>query len=161
MKNQILKNKFLVLTLFVFAAVSSCSKDDDNNNNNAPNTVAKIVSDDADLSTLESAVVKANLTATLSGPGPLTLFAPTNEGFDTAGLSSADIDAMASSDVERLLLYHVIPSEIFAGSVPAGPNEKVITANGDSVFVTNNASYIGLKVGIILGGGRMGLISAD
>ena len=28
-------------------------------------------------------------------------------------------------------------------------------------FVTNNASYIGFKVGIILGGGRMGLISAD
>ena len=96
-----------------------------------------------------AAVVKANLTATLSGPGPLTLFAPTNEGFDNAGITTADIDAMASSDLEKILLYHVIPSEIFAANVPAGPNAKVITAGGDSVFVTNNSSGVfinGVKV---------------
>jgi uncharacterized surface protein with fasciclin (FAS1) repeats len=107
-----------------------------------PNTVAKVILDDGDLNTLENAVIKANITETLNGPGPLTLFAPTNEGFDNAGITSADIDAMASSDMENLLLYHVIPSEIFAANVPAGPNEKVITANGDSVFVTNNSNGV-------------------
>lgn len=149
MKKLISNTKLLVFSLCLFAAVSSCSKDDDDDNNNVPNTIAKVVSDDGDLSTLEAAVVKANLTATLSGPGPLTLFAPTNEGFDNAGITTADIDAMASSDLEKILLYHVIPSEIFAANVPAGPNAKVITAGGDSVFVTNNSSGVfinGVKV---------------
>lgn len=141
MKKLISNTKLLVFSLCLFAAVSSCSKDDDDNNN-VPNTVAKVVSDDDDLSTLEAAIVKTNLTATLSGPGPLTLFAPTNEGFDNAGITTADIDAMASSDLEKILLYHVIPSEIFAANVPAGPNAKVITASGDSVFVTNNSSGV-------------------
>ena len=143
-----LKHKTVLFALCLFAAVTSCSKDDDDNNN-APNTVAKVVSDDDDLSTLEAAVVKGNLTATLSGPGPLTLFAPANEGFDNAGITSADIDAMASSDVEKILLYHTIPSEILAAGVPAGPNAKVITAGGDSVFVTNNSNGVfinGVKV---------------
>ena len=140
MKKLFLKSKVAVFTLCLFVAASSCSKNDDDNN--TPNTIAKVVSDDPDLSTLEGAVVKAGITTILSGPGPLTLFAPTNDGFDNAGISTSDIDAMASDDVKKLLLYHAIPSKILAADVPAGPNAKVITANGDSVFVTNNSKGV-------------------
>ncbi len=50
-----------------------------------------------------------------------------------------------------LLLYHTIGSKILAAAVPAGPNAKVITAGGDSVFVTRNASGVyvnGIKVAV-------------
>lgn len=139
MKNLILKTKVLLLIMGLFAFVSSCSKDD---NNNKPNTIAQIVIDDAELSTLETAVIKANLSATLSGAGPYSLFAPTNAGFDNAGITAATIDALSVTDLSNLLLYHVIPLELFSSALPAGPNAKVIAANGDSVFVTVNSTGV-------------------
>jgi uncharacterized surface protein with fasciclin (FAS1) repeats len=148
MKRIIVKNKFLVAFAFLAIVISSCSKDDDNNNN-TPNTIANIVATDADLTTLQAAVVKGNLTATLSGTEPYTLFAPTNTGFENAGITSADLDALSSADVSKLLSYHLIPSTILAAQVPVGPNAKVITQSGDSVFVTNNSNGVfinGVKV---------------
>ncbi len=141
MKRLFLKSKVAVFTLCLLVAASSCSKNNDNNPT-TPNTIAKVVSDDPDLSTLEGAVVKADLAATLSGPGPFTLFAPTNDGFNNAGISTSDIAAMTSDNVKNLLLYHTIPSKIMAADAPAGPNAKVIAANGDSVFVTNNSKGV-------------------
>src|SRR5690349_17288072 len=47
----------------------------------ASNTVVVVASQNPDLSTLVSAVTKANLAQTLSGPGPYTVFAPTNSAF--------------------------------------------------------------------------------
>jgi uncharacterized surface protein with fasciclin (FAS1) repeats len=138
----------LFFCLLAVTAVVSCSKDDDNNKPPS-NTISDVVAADADLSTLESALIKANLTATLSGTGPFTLFAPTNEGFTNAGITSDVLNSISTTDLSNLLLYHVIPSLIPAAGVPAGPNAKVIAANGDSVFVTSNANGVfinGVKV---------------
>jgi uncharacterized surface protein with fasciclin (FAS1) repeats len=41
-----------------------------------------------------------------------------------------------------ILLYHTLTSEILAANVPAGPDAKVTTAGGDSIFVTNNANGV-------------------
>lgn len=148
MKNFISKTR-LFIVLFAVTAVVSCSKDDNDGNNPSSNTISDVVAADADLSTLQSALVKANLTATLSGPGPFTLFAPTNEGFTNAGFTSDVLNAISTDDLSNLLLYHVLPSSIPSDSVPDGPNAKVIAANGDSVFVTSNANGVfvnGVKV---------------
>jgi len=151
MKNFISKAKLLLVS-FVVTAVVGCSKDDDNNNPPS-NTISDVVAADADLSTLESALIKANLTATLSGQGPFTLFAPTNEGFTNAGITSDVLNSISTADLSNLLLYHVIPLSIPAAGAPAGPNAKVIAANGDSVFVTSNAN------GVFINGVRV--IQAD
>jgi len=147
MKNFISKAR-LFFCLFAVTAIVSCSKDDDDNSNPS-NTISDVVANDAGLSTLESALVKANLTSTLSGTGPFTLFAPTNDGFTNAGITSDVLNSISTEDLSNLLLYHVIPSSVPAASVPAGPNAKVIVANGDSVFVTNNSNGVfinGIKV---------------
>lgn len=102
-----------------------------------------------DFSTLESAVVKAGLAATLEGPGPFTVFAPTNDAFTASGITSAAIGSLSSDQLKTILLYHTIPAKILAADVPAGPNAKVITAGGDSVFVTGNSGGVfvnGIKV---------------
>ena len=148
MKKVMLKNKFLLALTFLTVIVASCSKDDDGNDN-VPNTISNIVVNDDDLSTLEAAVVKAGLVETLNGPGPFTLFAPTNEGFENAGITSDVLSGLSADAVKNILLYHVIPAAIPAASVPAGPNAKVIAANGDSVFVTSNSNGVfinGVKV---------------
>lgn len=143
-------NKFLFAALSGAAIIlSSCDKDDD------PvvvtNTITDVVVNSASFSVLEEAVVKANLATTLSGTGPFTVFAPDNTAFANAGINSATVASLTSSQLSDLLLYHTIGAKIMAADVPAGPNAKVVTAGGDSVFVTKNASGVfvnGIKVAV-------------
>ncbi|TMI65802.1 MAG: fasciclin domain-containing protein [Bacteroidetes bacterium] len=125
---------------------SSCEKDD----TPAPtNTITDIVVSGSTFTTLESAVLKANLQATLSGPGPFTVFAPDDAAFIASGITTTTLNSLTTAQVQNILLYHTIGSKITAADVPAGPNAKVITASGDSVFVTKNASGVyvnGIKV---------------
>src|SRR5690349_21318927 len=110
MKNFISKAR-LFICLLALTVIVSCSKDD-NGDNPPSNTISDVVAADADLSTLESALTKANLNSTLSGTGPFTLFAPTNEGFTNAGITSDVLNSISTEDLSNILLYHVIPSSI-------------------------------------------------
>ena len=123
---------------------SSCNKDDDD----IP-TISGLLSDRSLFTTLNSAVIKGGLVAKLNGTEQLTLLAPTNDAFAAAGITSAVLESLSSNDVANILYYHVIPSKILAADMPAGPNAKVLTFNGDSVFVTRNTNGVfvnGIKV---------------
>lgn len=143
-----LKKSMLRAGLFLLGGaviLTSCDKDDEK----ASNTIADIVVNNASYSLLEQAVVKANLAATLSGTGPFTVFAPDDAAFNASGITTATITALTPAQLQSILLYHTLGSEIPSGSVPAGPNAKVTTASGDSVFVTRNAAGVfvnGVKV---------------
>jgi len=145
--------KSMVLLAAVAAGItfSSCNKDTDTipDLDTTTNTITDIVVAGEDFSILESAVVKADLQGTLRGTGPFTVFAPDNDAFAAAGISASTINSLSASDLESLLLYHTLNGEVKAADVPAGPNAKVVTANGDSVFVTSNTSGVfvnGIKV---------------
>jgi uncharacterized surface protein with fasciclin (FAS1) repeats len=136
----------LVLAVSSLVFISSCDKDDD-----APvsNTITDVVVASGDFSTLETAVLKANLQGTLSGTGPYTVFAPDDAAFTASGITTATINTLTPAQVQTLLLYHTLGAKVLAADVPAGPNAKVTTASGDSVFVTKNASGVyvnGIKV---------------
>jgi len=79
---------------------------------NAPPTknIVQLAQSVDDLSTLVTAVVAANLTSTLSGAGPFTVFAPTNEAF--ADLPKDVLDYLLKpenkKDLVEILEYHVI-----------------------------------------------------
>jgi uncharacterized surface protein with fasciclin (FAS1) repeats len=122
-------------------STSSCKKDKDD-----PiivtNTITDIVVANASYSVLKEAVVKADLATTLKGTGPFTVFAPDNAAFSAAGITSATITAKTKAELAELLLYHTLSSKILAAGVPAGPNAKVITTGGDSIFVTNKAAGV-------------------
>jgi len=61
-----------------------------------------------DLSTLVAALVAGKLTATLSGTGPFTVFAPTNEAF--AKIPAADLQKLLANtkELDAILEYHVL-----------------------------------------------------
>lgn len=143
-----IRTTLLALPLFLlFAAFSSCKKDD--NTPQVDNTITAKVLASADLTLLESAVVRANLGSTLSGTGPFTVFAPTDQAFAATGIDAAMLNSLDTNALKSILLYHVLPSKVASANVPAGPNAKVITASGDSIFVTKNiyGVYInGIKV---------------
>ena len=135
LKNLISRTSLFLLLLAPVVLIS-CDKDDDNATSN---TITDIVVANGDFSTLEAAVVRANLQTTLSGSGPFTVFAPDNAAFSAAGITTSVLNSLSPAQVQSILLYHTLGSRVNAANVPAGPNAKVTTASGDSVFVTRDA----------------------
>ena len=76
-----------------------------------------------DFSILVESVVAANLGGTLSGPGPFTVFAPTNAAFASLltelGISKAALLANTAL-LSKVLTYHVVPGVVLKAEVPVG-----------------------------------------
>jgi uncharacterized surface protein with fasciclin (FAS1) repeats len=106
----------------------------------ATQNIVQIAGGNADLSTLVAAVKAAGLVDTLSGAGPFTVFAPTNEAF--AALPPGTLDSLLKpenkSKLTSILTYHVVSGSVFAKDVKAG---GVMTLNGAKFTVaTDNGS---------------------
>lgn len=101
-----------------------------------------------DFSTLVTAVKATGLVETLSGQGPFTVFAPTNEAF--AKLPKKTLDAILA-DKEQLtaiLTYHVVSGKVMAKDVISLKSVQTvqggdleITVNGNTVMV-NKAQVV-------------------
>jgi len=107
-----------------------------------PATVVDIATSSDDFSILVQAVVTADLAGALSGEGPFTVFAPTNDAF-VAALEALGITAeelLASPDLGAILTYHVVAGKLMAADVLAaiaagGGSATVETLNGASITV--------------------------
>ena len=95
------------------------------------------------LSTLVSAVQQAGLVSTLSGPGPFTVFAPTNDAFDRAppGLVSTLMMPENKALLTKVLTYHVIPGKLtgmdLMNRIKAGGGRTTIrTVEGENLTFT-------------------------
>jgi uncharacterized surface protein with fasciclin (FAS1) repeats len=87
----------------------------------APTTIVDIAVANPDLTTLVTAIQAAGLAETLSGEGPFTVFAPSNEAF--AALPAGELDALLLPEnkdkLVRILSYHVVPGMVMAADIPA------------------------------------------
>jgi uncharacterized surface protein with fasciclin (FAS1) repeats len=106
--------------------------------------IVALAQGDPQVSTLVSAITAAGLGETLSGTGPFTVFAPSNDAF--AKLDKATLDGLmmpASKDkLAALLKYHVV-----AGNVKSGDLAKLITdGKGSATVKTVNGGS--LKAGM-------------
>lgn len=116
-----MKKSFALLALS-FAAISSQAKD-----------IVDTAVAAGSFKTLASALQAAGLVETLKGPGPFTVFAPTDAAF--AKIPKADLDALLK-DKARLaavLTYHVVPGKVMSTDVKAG---KVKTVQGGELTVS-------------------------
>lgn len=82
--------------------------------------------------TLVTALKAAGLVDTLKGPGPFTVFAPTDAAF--AKIPKADLDALLAdkTKLKSVLTYHVVPGKILSADIKAG---KVDTVQGTQVTI--------------------------
>ncbi|TAI48263.1 fasciclin domain-containing protein [Flagellimonas allohymeniacidonis] len=152
-------NKVLLPQEILDALSGDDDEDDDEDEEELGNLVELVVETEA-LSLLEAAVIKADLVGTLSGDGPFTVFAPTDDAFvallDILGddySSLDDFDTTEEIDLLRnILLYHVIPAKVLkadlaVGDVPtafAGNNVSVIKQDG--TFVIGDASEVNANI---------------
>lgn len=81
-------------------------------------TIAEIVIESADFSTLEAAVVLGELAGTLNGPGKFTVFAPDNAAFVTSGITS--LAGLTRDDAAGIVGQHAFTTNIFASDLTAG-----------------------------------------
>jgi uncharacterized surface protein with fasciclin (FAS1) repeats len=106
-----------------------------------PATVVDIIVESEIHTTLEAAVIAAELADDLSGEGPFTVFAPTDEAF--AALPEGTVEALLedpTGDLAQILLYHVVSGKVLSTDLMDGL--VVETLNGQTVEVTINDSGI-------------------
>lgn len=88
-------------------------------------------------STLVGAVVQAGLQGTLSGPGPFTVFAPTNDAF--AAIAST-VAGLTDPQLATVLTYHVLLGQVLAADIPFGT--PLATVAGQNITI--NASPLSI-----------------
>ena len=126
---------------FILTVLSICSF--------AQNTVVDIIVNSTEHDTLEAAVVAAELADDLSGPGPFTVFAPTDAAF--AALPSGTIETLLSDPtgtLAQILLYHVVSGQALSTDLSNG--QTITTLLGENITVTigmngvmiNNATVV-------------------
>ena len=114
--------KILAISLLSFAAFSAQAKD-----------IVDTAVSAGNFKTLATALTAAGLISTLKGPGPFTVFAPTDEAF--AKIPKAQLDALLAdkSKLTAVLTYHVVAGKVMAKDLKAG---KVKTVQGSELTVS-------------------------
>jgi transforming growth factor-beta-induced protein len=104
-------------------------------------------------SLLVEAVVAAELAGVLSGPGPLTVFAPTNDAFVALlGELGTTKEALFANKalLTRVLTYHVLPAQVLSSGIPFGT--AVPTVQGQTITIGRDLEITdqnGRKAGIV------------
>lgn len=92
--------------------------------------------------TLAKALQAADLVATLKGPGPFTVFAPTDEAF--AKLPPATLADLLKPEnkakLTRILTYHVVPGRVMAADVVKLKTAKAVS--GDTIDIAVNGNTV-------------------
>lgn len=100
------------------------------------------------LTTLVSAVKAAGLATTLAGPGPFTVFAPTNDAFSR--LAPGTVDTLLKPEnkatLAKVLTYHVVPGTLTLSDIQA----KVTAGGGKAVLTTVEGEPLTIE---LVGGG--------
>ena len=115
-----------------------------------------------DHTTLVAAVKAAGLVDTLSGPGPFTVFAPTNAAF--AKLPAGTVDTLLKPEnkamLTKILTYHVVPGRVSASDLmmkikQGGGTAKLTTVEGGTL----TAHMMGGKVMLVDEKGGMATVT--
>lgn len=148
----------LMLVTLIGISFSSCS-DDDEPMTNEPQTIAEIVTDNEDFSSLLAALNKADLAGVLNGTDQFTVFAPRNDAF-SAFLNAkgfANLDAVPAPTLTQILLNHVVAGNVKSTDLTTGYASTLATEASSG----NNLSlYVDISNGVQLNGAA-NVISAD
>ena len=104
-------------------------------------TIVDVAAGNPDFETLVAAVTAADLVETLSGDGPFTVFAPTDDAFDALpdGLLDALLLPENKDALTSILTYHVVSGEVMAADVTAG---DVATVEGSTIAITTDGGVM-------------------
>jgi uncharacterized surface protein with fasciclin (FAS1) repeats len=141
--------------LSAIALLAACGGSDDDD----PGTLVQVAQGDPRFSTLVEAVTAADLGPALSGVGPFTVFAPTNDAFAAllAELGVTKAQLLANKPLlTAVLKYHVLGTRVARSAVPLG---QPITPLEGGIF---KIDQVGTDLVITDGRNRMArIVAAD
>jgi uncharacterized surface protein with fasciclin (FAS1) repeats len=112
-----------------------------------------------DFKTLTAALTAAGLVQTLKGPGPFTVFAPTDAAF--AKLPAGTVDTLLKNPtgpLAEILKYHVVAGKVMAADVVKMNGQKVKTVQGAELTI----EVSGAKVVLVdAAGNRVNVVKTD
>lgn len=151
------RSAFAALAIVAALTLSACGSDSETTSEattetTAPGTIVDVAVGAGNFTTLVAAVTAADLVETLSGEGPFTVFAPTDEAF--AALPAGVLDALLlpenKATLAKILTYHVVSGMVMAADVT---DSDVATVEGQTVklstmggVMVNNATVISADV---------------
>ena len=150
------KGAFAAIAVVAALTLSACGNDSEETMDAATEettagTIVDVASGAGNFSTLVAAVAAADLVETLSGEGPFTVFAPTDEAF--AALPAGVLDGLLLPEnkalLAQILTYHVVSGKVMAADVT---DSDVATVEGSTI-------KLGTMGGVTVNGANV--ISAD
>ena len=109
-----------------------------------PATIVDVAAADGRFKTLVTALKAANLVKTLSGPGPFTVFAPTDAAF--AKLPAGTVATLLMPEnldkLQEILTYHVVAGKVMAAGVVNLSFASTVGSSSVSVRVENGKVFI-------------------
>lgn len=105
-------------------------------------TVVTFATADTNFSTLVAALTRegntTNFVSVLSGAGPFTVFAPTNDAFGNllTELGAADLAAIPEPTLDAVLKYHVASGNVLSSALTPNGNTTVTTLQGQTFTIT-------------------------
>ena len=139
--NKITKLMLSLLMIASMFIVSSCNDDDDMPPVNLPTeNIMELVDKTASVSTLKAAIDAAGLRSVLSGAGPFTVFAPTDDAF--AALDQDVLSYLLTNQTEltKVLTYHVVSGKVMSTDLSNGEVETL--NNGEKLMVARETSWL-------------------
>jgi uncharacterized surface protein with fasciclin (FAS1) repeats len=136
----------LSVLLLPFLMVSVGCDDDDSTGgmmDDGPNIVETAIAA-GNFETLVAAVQAAGLAETLSGEGPFTVFAPTDAAFEKlpAGTVESLLEPANKSQLEGILLYHVVAGQKGASEVLAVSSLKTVNGADISISTQGGEAFV-------------------
>ncbi len=137
----------VAVALIAALTLSACGSDSEETMDMATDkttvgTIVDVAVGAGNFTTLVAAVTAADLVETLSGTGPFTVFAPTDEAF--AALPAGVLDALLLPEnkalLAQILTYHVVSGMVMAADITDG---DVATVEGSNVMLVTTS---GVKV---------------
>lgn len=144
--------KLIKLTLLVVTSTLMFSCSDDDSTSSSISSISDVASKNSDLSILVEALERTDLLDVLDQNGSYTVFAPTNNAFNTflADNNFSSLDAVPVDALREVLLNHVVVGANLASNLRTG---YVKTLGKGSASSTNTLSmFINTSDGVRLNG---------
>merc|ERR1712066_1169968 len=108
----------------------------------APDSIVDTAVGNGAFTVLVEALQEAGLVDALSGPGPFTVFAPTDAAFTALleALSVTKEELLDRADLATILQYHVISGQVLSSDLAA--TQDVTTLSGDALTVTSDGTTV-------------------
>jgi uncharacterized surface protein with fasciclin (FAS1) repeats len=130
------KSLHAAVAVVAAVAMSACSSAITSQDLQPTQNIVQVAAANGNFKTLVAAVNAAGLAETLQGPGPFTVFAPTDAAF--AKLPAGTIDALLANKqkLASILTYHVVSGKVVAADITRMNGATPTTVNGQKLNVT-------------------------